>query len=287
MTSKSNAAAGRNSVRMVLLLAAVVLVSSLTAPAQVRKDRELAKQLQSQADIDFTQKNYADVAEKYRQSIVLVPNNPAAHYWKAVSHYYLKQYDVSLIEFQAALTQGYKPLDVYRFRWLVYFENKDTASALADLSSGLLIDPRDLTMLKGVGDVYASKNQFTEALAAYQKALAVAPRDGDTSYNIARVQAALGNTNGQSAAAQDAISNGTQMMGDAYFLLADADRKLHDIPGAILAYQRAINVRPNFYEAYRGLADHYRSENRLSDAISIAREALKTFPNDGNLYTDL
>ena len=69
--------------------------------------------------------------------------------------------------------------------------------------------------LAALGDVYVYKNQMKEGLDAYTRASAIAPENGDTYYNIARVEQALGDTKAQGTAAQEAITKGTQMVGEA------------------------------------------------------------------------
>ena len=260
---------------------------SVAVSAQSKKDRSKAKELQDEADKSFAQKSYSEAAAKYGQAILLVPTNPNAHYWKAVSHYYLKENEPAKYEFQLALNQGYKPLEIYRIRWFMFYDQKDYDAALSDLNKGLQIEPRNPTFLNGVGDIYAAKNQFLEALAAYQRGITASPKDGDLYYNIARVQAAMGNVKDQGAAANAAINNGTRMTGEAYYLLADSAWKQKDIPAAIAAYQRSISAKPANYDAYRNLANVFRNQSRFSEAIDILKKALLQFAADGNIYNEL
>lgn len=266
----------------------LILCSLSIVSAQSKKDRSKARELQDQAAKEFTQKNYRGAVDKYNQAIVLVPTNPEAHYWKAASHYYLKEYEPAKYEFQLALNQGYKPLlDIYRIRWFMFYDQKDYDAALGDLNKGLQIEPRNVDFLTGVGEIYAARNQFTEALAAYQKGIAVAPKNGDLYYNVARVQAAMGNPKAQGMAADEALKNGTRMIGEAYFLQADAAWKQKDITGAIAAYQHAISAKPDNYDAYRNLSNVFRSQSRFPEAIDVLKKALLQFPADGNIYNKL
>lgn len=278
---------GNKCFRALIICLLVFFSFSLAVTGQSKKDKSQAKDLLDQGDKSFTQKNYRDAVDKYAKAILLVPTNPPAHYWKAASHYYLKEYDPAKYEFQLALNQGFKPIEVYRIRWFLFFDLREYDAALADLNNALAIEPRNPTFLNGVGEIYAAKNQFPEALAAYQKGVAVSPKDGDLYYNVARVQAAMGNVKAQRESADDAIKNGTRMTGEAYYLLADAARKQKDFPAAIAAYQRAISSKPGDYDSYKSLADIYRSQGRFTDAIDILKKALLQFPTDGSIYSDL
>ena len=163
---------GNKFLRTLTICFLILCSLSLIVSAQFKKDRSRARELQDQAAKEFTQKNYRGAVDKYNQAIVLVPTNPEAHYWKAASHYYLKEYEPAKYEFQLALNQGYKPLlDIYRIRWFMFYDQKDYDAALGDLNKGLQIEPRNVDFLTGVGEIYAARNQFTEALAAYQKGI--------------------------------------------------------------------------------------------------------------------
>ena len=272
---------------ILLVLLAVISTGSVTVNAQTRKERQQALQLVNQADKFFKQKDYRAAADAYAQSIRLVPNNGYAHFWKGYAHYNLKENDAALSEFAIALSQGFKPIQVYTVRWYVYYDQKDYDSAIADIQRGLALEPRNLIFLKALGELYLAKNQLEDALRAYQQAVLVAPKDGDLYYSIARVQFGLGNTAAQAAAADEAIKKNTQLLGDAYFLLGDAQQKQKKNVDAIAAYQRAIAAKPLSYQAYRNLAEIFRSESRYNEAIEIEKRALLLYPNDGYIYTDI
>ena len=261
---------------------------SLAVSAQTKKEINQAKDLVNQGNQAYDQKNFKDALDKYTQAIQLVSNNPDAHYRKANAHYKLNDYVNAKFEFQLALDQGYKPpIDIYGIRWHLFYDLKDYDAAIADLNKGLAIQPKNIDFLNGVGDIYVAKKQFKEALDAYQKCLVQAPKNGDIFYSIADVQRLLGDTKGQREAADLAINNGTRMMGDAYFLLADGARKQKDYEAAIRAYQASYSAKPDKYEAYKDLSDLYRSQGKFDDAIRVLNKAIVAFRTDGNILNDL
>lgn len=266
-----------------LLLVAV----PLAVGAQTSKDRSQAKKLQEQADKAFQQKNYREALDKYSQAIVLVPNNPSAHYRKGVAHFSLKENELAVGEFTLALNQGFKPLDIYRSRSYVYLEQKNYDAAWADVQKGLQLAPNDLEFLTALGQISIERNSYAEALQALQKVAHAAPNNADIQYHLARVHSATGNVRAQAEAAEAALAKGTRFPGESFYLLGDSHQKLRNPARAIEAYQKSINAKPNFYQVYRSLAEIFRSENRFNDAIGISKEGLKIFPNDGTFYTDL
>lgn len=270
-------------INVVILL--FLLTISLTA--QSKRDRERAKNLQDQADRAFNTKNYQEAIDKYAQAIAIVATNPYAHYRKGFAHFNLKQNTEALNEFALALSQGFRPLEIYRVRGYIYFEQKDYDKALQDIRSALAIAPRDITFLKGLGEVQLARNALPEALDALQRAAKIAPNDAEVDYFMSRVYFANGNVKEQERTAASALAKGTRYVGEAHYFLGDARQKQRNNVAAIDAYQKAINAKPDLYQAYRNLAEAYRSDGRYADAIKISKEGLVKFPNDGNIYTDL
>ncbi|MGD9628303.1 MAG: tetratricopeptide repeat protein [Pyrinomonadaceae bacterium] len=263
------------------------LVVSVAAQQPSRKDIRRSNQLVEQGNRAFNQKNYKTAIDRYAEAIVLVPRNPAAHYWKGYAHYYLKEYPVALSELNLAEAQGHPAVDVSKVRWYLNYELKNFDAALADVNRGLQADPNDQMLLRASGDLNFEKQNYREALDSYQKAVLGSPNDGNLYYSIARVQLALGDVKGQEAAASAAVTKPNQFIGDAYYLLADALHKQRKYVPAIDAYNRALASKPDTIQIYRSLGDIYRGQSRFEEAIDVTRRALRIWPQDGNLYTDI
>lgn len=257
------------------------------ADAQSKKDRRKAEQLYEQGARAFNAKNYRVAIERYAESIVIVPNNSKAHYWKGYAHYYLNEFDPALSELNTAAGQGHPVGEIAAVRWYVHKEKKDYDAALSDIQIALQARPNDQNLLINAGDIYFDKGSMQEALAAYQKALLSMPNNGDLYYKVALIQEKLGNREAQKGAAAEAVAKNTQYLADANRLLGDAHFNLRENDAAIVAYTKAIASNPNLYQAYRNLTELYRAQSRLDDAIEICKKTLRVFPNDGNVYTDI
>ena len=265
----------------------LIIAAPLAVSAQSKKEKERAKKLVEQADKAFQQKNYREAADAYGQALVLVPNNAFIHYRKGYTHFNLKENDKAISEFAIALNQGFKPLEIYRVRAFIYYEEKNYDAALDDIQKGLALAPNDLMFLKGMGEIHMDRKAFPAALEAFQRAARVAPNDADVHYNMARVYFALGDAKAQGNEAEIALSKGTRFPGESHYLLGDARQKQGNWTGAIDAYKKAVNSKPEYYQTYFNLAEVYRNENRFKDAIDILKQGLTLFSNDGNFYTAL
>jgi tetratricopeptide (TPR) repeat protein len=270
------------------LATSLLFVSFVSAQGPTKKDQKEAKKLTEQAKKAFDQRNYRNAVDTYKQALMLVPTNAESHFRKGYSHYVLKENDLALAEFELALNQGYaKPLEIYSIRWGLYNEKKDFAAALVDIQKVLAAQPTNTEALIALGDINYSKGAYRDAIDAYQKAAPKATNPGDLFYWIAKSYSALGDVNGQASAAGQAIGKGTKHLGDAYYLMGDANQKLRKYTEALDAYNRALAANPATYDVYGRMAEMYRSQGKFNDAIEISKRGLRAFPNDGNFYTDL
>ncbi|HUR99781.1 MAG TPA: tetratricopeptide repeat protein [Pyrinomonadaceae bacterium] len=259
------------------------------APKNAKKDAKKAEQLSRQAAAAFVKKDYRVALDGYTQAATLNPTNADYRFWKGASHFYLSEYALAIPDLDSALSLGYtKPLDLYSIRWVSNFKEKNYDAALADVRQGLVLDPNNLDMLQALGDISYQKNNYREAVDAYQKVALKNPNTaGDLYFYIAKSQASLGDVAGQISAAQEAIKRRTQFLADANLLIADGYQKQKNHDGAIDAYLKTIAAKPDLYSAYENLANLYLGQNRFTEAIDISRKALRVFPNDGHIYANL
>jgi protein O-GlcNAc transferase len=273
--------------RIFIAFIAVVFLAGAAA-AQTKKDRDAAKKLIEQADKAYSAKNYREAADKYGQALALVMTNASGHFRKGLSHYQLGENEPAISELTTALTQGYKPsLEVYKVRYYLYGKTKNYDAALADINSVLAVEPKNAVMLKAAGEINLERGNYSASLPFLERALAADPKDGDAYYYVARARSGMGEVKAQVDAGEKAISNGTRMVGETYFLLGDGYQRSRNVDGAIAAYQKAISAKPDNYRAYRSLSEVFRSENRFDEAAATTKEGLKRFPNDADMYTDL
>jgi tetratricopeptide (TPR) repeat protein len=276
-----------------LTVAGFVLSALVALPfdisAQAKRDVKKARQAADKARVALGRRDYRVALEGYSQAVALDPDNADYRFWKGASHYYLNEYALAVPELDKAQSMGYKkPLEIYSIRWFSHFKEKNFDAALADVRQGLALDANNLDLLQALGDINYEKNNYPEAVDAYQKVALGRPNMApDLYYYIARSQANLGNVPAQIAAAEEAVNRRTQFLGEAYGLMADGYRKQRNYDAAIAAYQKAIAAKPNTYSDYENLAEIYRGQGRFNDAIDISRKALGIFPNDGRIYTSL
>ncbi len=268
----------------------VVEADAQTKKDSPKKDRRAAEKLAVEGEKSFDQKDYKTAINKYAQATILDTKSPKASLWhfkKAYAHYYLQEFDQSLGEFDAALTEGYTPLEIYKIRWQLNFEKKNFDAALEDAQKGLELAPSDLAFNSAIGEIYLAKNSYTEALAAFQKTLQLFPDNADTYYYSALTYQNLGDAQKQQSNALEAIKRNTKFLGESYFIVGDAAQKSQNYNEAIEAYRKSLTAKPDYYPVYHNLSDIFRRQNNFEEAVGVAKKAVEVFPNDANFYLDL
>ena len=272
---------------IIFILLAAFSFLAVEIDAQSKKDRKRAEQLVKDGDKAYSQKNFRLALDNYTQAVTLVPNDAYAHYRKGFAHYYLKELDLAIPEFDVALAKGYKPIEIYKVRWQLHTEKKNYDAAADDVRQVLKVEPNNSDFILAMAEISYERGAFKEAVDGYQKAILKTPNNGNLFYKLAVSKSNLGDFEGQAAAAEEAVKKNTQFLAESFRLIADARVRQKRMPEAIDAYERSLRSKPDVREVYRNLAELYRGENRIDDAIKISRAGLQQFTNDGNMYTDL
>ena len=254
---------------------------------QNKKPNENARKLAREGDKLYNQKDYRGAINKYAEAIEIAPNFPQAHFKKASAHQWLNENSEAVVNFDAALEQGHPPIEIYELRWEANFKTQNYDAALNDVQKGLQIKPNDNYLSLQLGDIYRMKESYEEAINAYNKSLSVNQNLPDVHYYVAYSYSRLNNREKQGLAANEAIKYNTKFAGEAYKLIGDAAVVAEKPVEAVQAYQRALNVKPDFQEVYTLLAEVYRSQSRFRDGIETLKKGNTLFPENGDMLINL
>ena len=254
----------------------------------LKKAAEKANKLAVEAKKSFDQNDYKTAVSKYADAIVLTPNNPEFHYLKGKAHYELKEFDKAINEFDTALSQNYaSPLEIYKLRWSLNFNNKNLDAALDDAQKASKLAPEDASFNLALGQIYLAKNSYSAAIPAFQNVVRLDPNNADAYYYLAAAYQSSGDYKNQQINAAQAVKGNTKFLNESYFLLGDGAQKSKDYPSAIEAYRKSLSANPNNRLIYHNLSDIYRIQNQFAAATEIAKKGIEFFPADANLYLDL
>lgn len=121
-----------------------------------------------------------DATEAFRRAVQM-PGDPnlLARGWVGFgrSQVKIKRYPQALVALNEAVRLNPKSADAHRALKWMHEEQGNAAGALAELEIVTRLAPDDAWGRKALGDAYAARKRITEASAAYDKALALAPGD--------------------------------------------------------------------------------------------------------------
>ena len=269
------------------LLATLGSVFSTTVEAQTRREKNQSEQAVREGDKLAVQRNYRGAIDSYTRAVTIWQGNAYAHFQKGKSHFFLNEYEMAVQEYDLALKNGYKAIDVFKVRWEAYDKLKRYDEAVADIDNVLKAEPSNSQFALAAAEINFARGNYQGAADAYQKALLQSPNNADLYYRLAASKEKLGDVEGQAAAAEEAIKRNTQFRAESLGILGNARLAQKRIPEAIDAYSKALASRPDKVESYRQLAELYRSQNRIDEAIEISKAGLRQHPNNGEIYTDL
>ena len=118
----------------------------------------------------------------------------------------------------------------------------ETAKAL---SGAVTAQEADAAMYSTLGAIYQKQNAFAKAIAMFQKALAIDPRNVSVLSSLASCQAKNG-----------------------------------DVKDAILSYEQTIAMNPDASAEYKVLGDLYTKQDKPSQALSMYKKYLEKNPRD-------
>ena len=231
------------------------------ALAQIAMDREQWRELQQTA---------ADV-------LTINPRHPEGRYYRAAAYTGLGNYE----EARKILAELLKEFPNYREAQLqlsfLDLAERRYAQAEARLRE-LYEKTKDVRALTGRVEVELAQNRQKEGLALAQAELAKNPDEARLRLLVARTALRVAD---YSLAAQELIrlAERDPNWDYLYLLLGQAHQFNGDLPRAILAFQRALQISPSSLEATLRLAYAYEMAGRYQEAIASYRKALELNPN--------
>lgn len=149
--------------------------------------------------------------------------------------------------------------------------------------------PDDIRVWAAIANVLESQGKTEEAAAAHQRYLAADPTDIYAAIN--RANRLIGNDNPRDAqAAIDLLLPAIKKVPGvpaAWNNLGIAYAELEQFDKSRKAYQRAIDLQPEFADAYSNMAKLFNQQGRHEDAINFYRQALDIEPDHAPYHYDL
>ncbi len=171
----------------------------------------------------------------------------------------------------------------YNDRGFAYARKGDYDHAIADFDKAIALAPRDAMAYSGRGLVYAEKGDYDRAIADCDKAVRLAPRDAIAYRRRGMIYAKKGDYDCAIADFDKAIALAPRdalaysRRGDAYYEKGDYARAIAD-------FDKAVELAPRDALAYSGRGMFYVQTGDYARAIADLGKAIKRDPRDAMAY---
>ncbi len=147
------------------------------------------------------------------------------------------------------------------------------------------LDPDFAEAYTNLGTLYAQEQQWQSAINFYQKAIALQPNLASTYRNLARVWAQMGQLSEADGCWFKAYSlEPAKATPEEHIQLGDNFLRQNQVTQAIRCYCHAIELNPNFNQAYQQLGNALKAQRKLQEEIANYR---KNSENQTNISGDL
>ena len=150
------------------------------------------------------------------------------------------------------------------------------------------LQPNSSSIQLDLGDLYAKQNKWQGAIACYNKALRIDPRDATAHLKLAKALAKTENRAEHLDHMYFAYSLKPDLgSADDHFLLGEAQKNLGNRKKAIACYEQAIKLQPHFSDAYKRLGQLFQEIGKPKNAIACYQTAVRHNPQDVDFYLNL
>lgn len=133
--------------------------------------------------------------------------------------------------------------------------------------------PNALIVHSVLGSSLAAQNKFEEAIASFQKVVALDPNSAETHFNLGVALASQGRLEQAIASYRKTVSLNPRLA-VAHFNLATALQQQEQFDAAIASYRKAVAIEPGFFEAYGNMGTILQAQGKLDEAVASYRQAL-------------
>lgn len=182
-------------------------------------------------------------------------------------HVEAEQHFRNAIQWSPGQSTGY----FYYGRWLS--AQKRSQEAETNLRTALQLNPHDFQARAMLSQVHAQRQQWKELRDLVEDTLRIAPGDPSALHFKMIVEA---NERASKAAAESAFAQGSP---EAFMEMSLAHFRAGRYMDCVRAAEKALQLRPNYAEAYNNIAAGYNALKMWDQGIAAAKEAVRLKPD--------
>lgn len=155
--------------------------------------------------------------------------------------------------------------------------------AVAAYDKSIALDPSNSSAHQGKGLALAKQRKYDDAIAAYQKAVEVDPTNYSAYAAMGKAYYDKKNYSGAVDSYLKAVEINPQRETNVYMLALSYSRN-KDVKNAIKYYTMATQVKPDYYKAFNSLGVAYMSDGQVENAIQAFEMAITVKENYDEAY---
>jgi tetratricopeptide (TPR) repeat protein/S1-C subfamily serine protease len=232
---------------------------------------------------------YTDAVKAFDRAIILQPNLIFAHYGKGLALLSTGSLTTALDSFDYAISfvtipEQSKFYYLWKYRGITLADLGKYSEALVAISKAISLEPLDITLLNEKASLLRKLKRYPEAITIFDQIIALEKKAWAYS-NRGNAKSDIGDKNGAIIDYDNAIHINPQFA-EAYYNRGVAKSALGDKKGAIIDYDSAIHINPQFAEAYsnRGNAKSALGDNK--GAIIDYDSAIRINPQFAEAYSN-
>jgi len=229
---------------------------------------------------EINTKHFEDAEQDAHKAIAADPRSHLGYVQLGNLRLMQKQYGEASKAYQDALDRDPNSTDALRGLMNTYLAQNQVDKALAVANAQIAKSPANGSFYYLLGSVlFREKKDLSGAEAAFNRSLELDKNNLGTMIELAKVQAAKGETDQAIAIYQQAIKDHPRVP-DFYILLGELYGSKRDWTKAQEAYQKALEVKPNDPIASNNLANVIlRTGGNADQAMSLAQVARQQMPD--------
>jgi len=226
---------------------------------------------------------YEEARKLFEDSIRLDPNFAAAYQWLALTYGKLgdtKATTETLIKAKALAEKINEKDKLNIYALYAQVIEKDVEKRIRILEEIATKYPREKRIHYNLGIHYWNKKEFSAAIDAYSKALALDPNYGSALNGLGYTYADMGNYEKaieyfeKYASVSPGDANPLDSLAEIYFQTGQLDHSIEK-------YQEAVKAKPDFFEAYWRVAYVYALEEEYQKALDWIEQLIDRAPSPG------
>ena len=199
--------------------------------------------------------------------------------------YRLERFDEAKPQVQRAIELSPEKIESRMLLYGIHIAEHDLDQAKATLEQAREIEPQNVKVLQQLAYVASESGDIEQAIASYETVVEADPTDADAWLSLAD----LYNASGQTAKSEQAFQRVSELEPDdahqiffnlGALIINKADRSDADTQKAILAFRKAVELKPDYALAHKelalallGIGDHAGAKDNLSTYVELVPDA--------------